>query len=109
MRLHLECDSCDKIFKTIPELVEHSEPHSSSENTHYGAGILFDDIRLPVQTLETTNLENIAESTRLDDSSSTLHVTVIDDVEHIVDLTKKKRKRGECSRDNIKKLKYRLD
>ena len=101
-------DSCDKIFKTIPELVEHFEFHSSSENTHYGAGILFDDIRLPVQTLETTNLENIAESTRLNDSSSTLHVTVIDNVEHIVDLTKKKRKRGECSRDNIKKLKYRL-
>ena len=61
-----------------------------------------------MQTLETTNLENIAESTRLNESSSTLHVMVIDNVEHIVDLTKK-RKRGEYSRDNIKKLKYRLD
>ena len=41
--VYLGYDSCDKIFKTIPELVEHFEFHSSSENTHYGAGILFDD------------------------------------------------------------------
>ena len=59
--VYLGCDSCDKIFKTIPELVEHSESHSSSENTHYGAGILLDDIRLPVQTLETTNMPGIRQ------------------------------------------------
>ena len=105
--IYLGCDSCDSIFKSISDLTAHSLSHTTRENTRYGAGILFDDIRLPVQTLDNSNLENTAESTRL--NSSSLQVTVSENVELIMDLPHKKRKRGECIKDRVKKLRYRLD
>ena len=105
--IYLGCDSCDSTFKSISDLTAHSLSHTTRETTRYGAGILFDDIRLPVQTLDNSNLENIAESTRL--NSSSLQVTVSENVELIMDLAHKKRKRGECIKDRVKKLRYRLD
>ena len=70
--INFGCDSCESYFETISELYEHNvSNHTNQQNSRYGGGNLYehDNIHLPVLTLSTTEIENIAESTRVESSS----------------------------------------
>ena len=70
--INFGCNSCESYFETISELYEHNvSNHTNQLNSRYGGGNLYDhdNIHLPVLTLSTTEIENIAESTRVESCS----------------------------------------
>ena len=56
----------------MTDLNDHMKSHQSlSENSRYNGGNLFDDLQFHVNTMQLSEIENVAESTRLNCSPVT--------------------------------------